>query len=486
MSETKDNISEIKDNILTKQELIDDPNISGYYRVKYDNGITYDGKLKNSVPHGFGTTYNADGEIMYNGLWVNGKPIEIVDFPRLIMRNPFPPKKTLDIKDTCQGLKFNYKNNTKEIFDLEYFVPFVSKYDLSNIVNKSIQQTELSNETNEIDVTIDNTECGLANIGVESLKAAVDINELAKYIIQLDYECSGCQRFNRGWVCCGQFAPFLFIYFILSPINRYKYFKQKYNFDIVENEKSGIFDVATVFYKAFTGYGFDDSLYHTTLDELRTQTGVSIPSVRDDENFWYEPYIESYTDKSFSDGVSYLINIVDGSNVSHFSFIYRAGNYIIICDSWASSPGIRLPVTRVVPIGEFIKSLNMLNSIYDNRYTYSIDELKTEMLLYNFIMDALFMVPYYPENIKEGLQSFNINDLSQIRIVSHDVIHRVFSELAKNDSEPFEKYLYLGGKNKKRQSKKRKSKKRKSKKRKINKSSKNKNRIKCVKYLERN
>ena len=58
-----------------------------------------------------------------------------------------------------------------------------------------------------------------------------DINIISKYIADLDYECSNCFNFNRGWVCCGQFAPYMYIYTTLLYDNEYEDFIEKHNVD---------------------------------------------------------------------------------------------------------------------------------------------------------------------------------------------------------------------------------------------------------------
>lgn len=468
--------------VLTEYDIRTDPYITGYYTIEFSSGLLYKGKIVNSKPHGYGEMFdkNKNNKKLYAGIWMKGKPLDIIQLP--VLTHLEKDKYKTNVDDTCQKLKFTYnlyENNNKSIdsFDLEYYVPFVSSYNLTDVINKAISQTELSYENKEIHVEVNNTECDLESIN-NSLQIADDIDNISAYITHLDEECSNCQRFNRGWVCCGQFAPYLYTYFNLIFDDKYKNFIKPFNLQLTNQKQSNIYDIATVFYKVFTAYGIDDLHYHTIIDKIQDDYSISIPNVNDNDSFWYKPYKSIYSESDFLDNTSYIINIIDGSHVYHYSFIHRCNNYIIISDSWSGNQGKRFPVTRIVPIEVFIKCLNKLNSIYDNRNIYGNEEAKDELLLYNFIIDALFLVPYYNENIAKSKQVFNIDNISELRIVDPDVIENVFEKLATHDAKPFKEYLMLGGNNKGfNKDKKRKSKKRKSnklKKRKSNKSRKNK------------
>ena len=465
--------------VLTDHDLRSDPYINGYYTVEFDSGLVYKGKIVNSKPHGYGEMFdkNKNNKKLYAGIWMYGKPIAIIPLP--VLTHLEKDKYKTNVNDTCQKLKFTYnlyENNNKLIdsFDLEYYVPFVSSYKLTDVINKSISQTELSYENKEIHVEVNNTECDLESIS-NCLQIADDINNISNYITQLDDECSGCQNFNRGWVCCGQFAPYLYTYFNLIFDDTYEKFIEPFNSQLTNEKQNKILDIAIVFYKVFTGYGLDDPDYHTIINKIQNNYKVSIPNVNDDDRFWYKPYQSIYSESVFLNNTSYIINIIDEIHVYHYSFIHRCNNYIIIADSWSERYGERFPVTRIVSIEVFIKCLNKLNSIYDNRNSYSNEEARDVLLLYNFIIDALFLVPYYNENIAKSKQSFKLNDISELRIVDPNVIKNIFERLATHDAKPFKEYLMLGGNNKGfTKGNKKKSKKRKSKKRKSNKSRKNK------------
>jgi hypothetical protein len=480
--------------VLTEHDIRTDPYINGYYTVEFKDGSVYSGKLVNSKLHGYGELFDENNKQLYSGIWMNGKPIAIIPLP--VLTHLEKDKYKINVNDTCQKLKFTYnlyennnnENNNNNInnennklidsFDLEYYVPFVSSYNLTYVIKKAISQTELSYENKKIHVEVNNTECDLESIS-DCLQIADDIDNISGYITNLDEECSGCQKFNRGWVCCGQFAPYLYTYFNLIFDDKYEKFIEPFNSQLTNQKQNKILDIATVFYKVFTGYGLDDPDYHTIINKIKHNYKVSIPNVNDDDSFWYKPYKSIYSESDFLDNTSYIINIIDGIHVYHYSFIHRCNNYIIIADSWSSGNiGKRFPITRIVSIEIFIKCLNKLNSTYDNRNIYGNEEAQDELLLYNFIMDALFLVPYYNKNIAKSKQTFNLNNVSELRIVNPDVIENIFEQLATHDAKPFKEYLMLGGFNKgftkgnKRKSKKRKS--NKLKKRKSNKSRKNK------------
>jgi hypothetical protein len=70
-----------------------------------------------------------------------------------------------------------------------------------------------------------------------------------------------------------------------------------------------------------------------------------------------------------------------------------------------------------------------------------------DVLLYNFILDALFLVPYDPIDIKKGKQSFfyDNNDLFFVAFIDPQQVDYAFDMLDQNSVEPFNMYLYLGG-----------------------------------------
>ena len=97
---------------------------------------------------------------------------------------------------------------------------------------------------------------------------------------------------------------------------------------------------------------------------------------------------------------------------------------------------------------------------------------KEELLLYNFIMDSLFLVPYNLNDIKNGAQTFQPNELVYFTVVDPNAIDGYLNELDRRSNEPFNMYFIMGGskrsdycvskrKNKKKRTKKRNNKKRK-------------------------
>jgi len=471
--------------------------VNGLFEILYDNNEVYKGKIVNNERHGYGVMYKTDtGEAIYDGIWVNDKPIDKIDLPVITHLNI----KTLP----CEHITFNYKNfkpNTNNIInevDLAYYVPFGGGYDLYAVKAKAIAQSGLSFKNNKIEVTVTNSICNnLENLG-QCINVANDINKISDYILKLDEDCSNCSNFNRSWVCCGQFAPFLYIYVFLLFGNINDFIK-KHNFNKEKKDRipSYINDVTTVFYKIFTSYGIDDAQYHDTINDIGLNYDVSIPTVFDNNNFslaaeekpfdWFLPHKNEYSITDFKDNTPYLITLNFKENprqleVTHYLFMYKYNNYIIINDSWSHSPiGQRYPVTRIMEIDMFISLLNKLNKSYEiinsifnsnnisdsdsdfirnslfevpyNGSNPQVIKLIQEFLLYNFIIDALFLVPYYKKSIDTNIQPFIINDISQIRIVNPYAVFKVFSILSNAskkisnnpDGNPFEEYLRMGG-----------------------------------------
>lgn len=371
----------------------------------------------------------------------------------------------------CQKLKFSYesKNNTKG-FDLTYYVPFYSLYKLNKVINKAIQQTELSSKNKEITITVLNSECDLT----DCITIADQIDELAYYISSLDYNCSNCHKFNRGWTCCGQFAPFIYIYSFLLLEGNYDRYKDKFGYTNKTKKSVQIYNIAIVFYKIFTSYARKDPIYIEHRQNIGDRYGIDIPNIYDNLDFWLDTETANlgfHIDPNllhFENNKSYLILLSNNYSDKHFCYIYRCINYIIICDSW-SDYYKRLPITRMMEYDEFIKCIIKINTLYISyKRTNSIDDL----LLYNFIIDSLFLVPYNREHINNAVQSFSHEELSYIVVVDPNKIVEVLDKLAKQ-SEPFNMYSDLGGskkrrkktiKHKKNRNKKGKSRKNKSKK----------------------
>jgi hypothetical protein len=78
-----------------------------------------------------------------------------------------------------------------------------------------------------------------------------------------------------------------------------------------------------------------------------------------------------------------------------------------------------------------------------------------DTLLYNFILDSLFLIPYNPIDIRKGKQTFlRDNDLLFVAFIDPQQVHAAFDMLEQNSPEPFNMYLKLGGSKKRKRSKK--------------------------------
>ena len=94
---------------------------------------------------------------------------------------------------------------------------------------------------------------------------------------------------------------------------------------------------------------------------------------------------------------------------------------------------------------EFIKCIIKINTLYITD-TDITDEI---LLLYNFIIDALFLVPYSKEHINQGKQSFTERDLSYIVVIDPNKIVDLLDTLVE-ETGTFNMYLQLGGSKKRR------------------------------------
>ena len=119
---------------------------------------------------------------------------------------------------------------------------------------------------------------------------------------------------------------------------------------------------------------------------------------------------------------------------------------------------------------EFINCIVKINNLYKSHEEGS-GNISDELLLYNFIIDSLFLVPYSEGHISIGQQSFSEINLSYIAVIDSNKIVEVLDTLVEK-SKPFNMYLDLGGskkrkrktfKNKRKQNKKGKSRKNKNK-----------------------
>jgi hypothetical protein len=94
----------------------------------------------------------------------------------------------------------------------------------------------------------------------------------------------------------------------------------------------------------------------------------------------------------------------------------------------------------VAKINELCRFLHSPKEAYEND-----DELLHDMLLYNFILDALFLIPYNTIDIKKGRQTFYGNDLYYVAFIDPKQVEKSFNYLEDNSPEPFNMYLNLGG-----------------------------------------
>ena len=379
------------------------------------------------------------GKLSTDDVFIDDKKIDDIPFP-----NESEPNMV-----NCQKLKFSYESTDKtEVFDLTYYVPFYSHYKLNKVINKAIQQTELSAKNKEISITVLNSECDLT----DCITIADQIDELAYYISSFDFNCSSCEKFNRGWVCCGQFAPFIYIYSFLLLEGNYDRYKDKFGHTDKTKKSVQIYNIANVFYKIFTGYARNDPKYIEHRQNVGDIYGIDIPNIEDHLDFWLDTETVNlgfHIDPNllhFENNKSYLILLSNNYSDKHFCYIYRCNNYIIICDSWAHEYYKRLPITRMMEYDEFIKCIVKINTLYiSHKRTNSIDDL----LLYNFIIDSLFLVPYGRQHIKDAVQSFSHKNLSFIVVVDPNKVVEILDKLVE-ESEPFNMYSDLGGSKKRR------------------------------------
>ncbi len=101
-----------------------------------------------------------------------------------------------------------------------------------------------------------------------------------------------------------------------------------------------------------------------------------------------------------------------------------------------------MPVLRVMEYNEFMDSIVKINGLFNKSLTTISKE---ELLLYNFIMDSLFLVPYNLNDIKNGAQTFQPNELVYFTIVDPRAIDGYLNELDRRSNEPFNMYFIMGG-----------------------------------------
>jgi len=436
---------------IAKEVLKINPNLEGYFRYNIDNNNTYyQGKIKHSKRNGFGGLYR-DGKVLWEGIWIDDNKIDEVALP-----NEAPIEEEEMTLETCQKLTFKLSINETDInFDLTYSVPSKHMYELRKIIDKVIKQTNYSN-SKDISVTVDNTECDFSR---DSIHKLLELNNVIQYINYLDFECSNCRRFNRGWECCGQFAPFIYMYHTLLYE---KDFEARYKNRFGQNnigKPSQIYNIANVFYKMFTGYANDNLDYNQMRDNVQDLYNTDVPNHVDNLKFWTRQYPDrqlcetNEDDLALDNNTSYLILLTDGHGAGHYCYVYRYNDDVILCDSWSHESDSRTPVIRIMKHDEFIKCVAKINVLFKDltnpRQYYDADDddqMLYDTLLYNFILDSLFLVPYNPFDIKKGKQSFLYdNDLIFVAFIEPQQVYYAFDMLEQSSPEPFNMYLNLGG-----------------------------------------
>jgi hypothetical protein len=234
---------------------------------------------------------------------------------------------------------------------------------------------------------------------------------------------------------------------------------------------SQIYNIANVFYKMFTGYANDNLDYNQMRDNVQDLYNTDVPNHVDNLKFWTRQYPDrqlcetNEDDLALDNNTSYLILLTNGHSTGHYCYVYRDNDDVIICDSWSHESDARPPVIRIMKHDEFIKCVAKINELfkdltnprqYYHDTTNDDDQMLYDILLYNFILDALFLVPYNPIDIKKGKQTFyyDNNDLYFVAFIEPQQIHYAFDMLEQNSLEPFNMYLDLGGSKKRKRSKK--------------------------------
>jgi hypothetical protein len=446
---------DIENNVLqiTKDQL--DRNMYGIYSVDLGDGTFYIGEIAHGKRNGKGKLVEND-TILYDGIWIEDEKLDDIILP-----NELQSKADLS---TCQKLNFIIKQKTiksktqkiykskskakSKAFEIEYYIPFVNKHDLHNLntaITKSINQTDLGN--GDISVVVNNTECDL----IKCVEQANNINNLANYISNLDFVCSSCRAFNRGWSCCGQFAPFMYMYYFLLFDGNYDKYHDEFSQSNL-GKPSQIYNIAAVFYKLFSSYAMYNDIYDETRTNIADLYGndADIPNIEDNFHYWVIKYDNNnfyQTNKSqftFKLNTPYMILICNDEYISHYAFVYRCGNYIITCDSWAADDADRFPITRIIKYDTFINSIITLNKLYEKMHQakkYVVDDY----ILYNFIIDTLFIVPYSMRQIENNEQDIiRVEQTSYISVVDPEKTSQIFDNFKKNSSH-FNIYLTLGG-----------------------------------------
>jgi hypothetical protein len=348
--------------------------------------------------------------------------------------------------DECKKITFKFKNNMiNDYFTIYFYVPFIQNKSLQQNSQKSnveetiekISKYNSRNKDFQVSVCIDPCE------KIDCLDAAYNINAIANYLKNIDNVCSSCYAYNRGWECCGRFAPYMYMYFYLLIENKYNEYNVKHKF--TELKQYQMYKFATVFYKVITGYASHDEIYSGLISHLDVKYNIRIPTHNDDPDFWYLPE-NNYNEKTFENNKSYMVNLCRNYATAHHFFIFRCNDYIIICDSWKNSSIGREPITRIFKIDVFLYCVNYINHVYSNMMHFRSSERRGYNKKYNICMDTLFLIPYVNKQITGNKFSFPQFELYEIRVIDRKKINFVFDKISRDDNAIFNKYLYLGGK----------------------------------------
>ena len=351
--------------------------------------------------------------------------------------------------DECKKITFTFKNNMiNDYFTIYFYVPFIQNKSLQENSQKSnVQETiekiiRYNSRNKDFQVTFEIKPCEK----IDCLDAAYNVNAIANYLKNIDNVCSFCYAYNRGWECCGRFAPYMYMYFYLLFENNYNEYNMKHR--STELKQYQMYKFATVFYKVITGYASYDERYSGLISNLDVNYSIRIPTHNDSTDFWYLPE-NKYNDKTFENNKSYMVNLCRNFETAHHFFIFRCNNYIIICDSWKSSSIGREPITRIFEINVFLYCINYINHVYSNMMHFRSRERRGYNKKYNICMDALFLIPYVNKQITGNKFSFPQYELYEVRVIDRKKINYVFDKISRVDNAIFNNYLYLGGKKRK-------------------------------------
>jgi hypothetical protein len=351
--------------------------------------------------------------------------------------------------DECKKITFTFKNDKiNDYFTIYFYVPFIQNKSLQQNSQKSnveetIQKISKYNSRNkDFHVSVGIKQCE-KNI---CLDGAYNVNVISNYLKNIDNVCSSCYTYNRGWDCCGRFAPYMYMYFYLLIENNFDNYKLKHGF--TELKQYQMYKFATVFYKVITGYASYDEKYSDLISYLDVNYNVRIPTHNDNPDFWYLPE-NNYNDSTFENNKSYMVNLCRNYETAHHFFIFRCNDYIIICDSWRNSSISREPITRIFKIDVFLYCINYINHVYSNMMNFKSSERRGYNKKYNICMDSLFLIPYVNKQITGNKFSFPQYELYEIRVIDRKKINFVFDKISRDNNAIFNRYLYLGGKKRK-------------------------------------